>query len=394
MRIRIGRRTHDLRTLVGVYARGVLAARVAAALELRRGRRVVPGRIVLFAHSIAGNLEAFARHLEREHPEAEVLLLTDRPAEAAKAARAGRKLLRVQSIRDLRRVARAEAIVSALGPIFLAPWLDRAHRPVMVDVWHGVGFKGRVAGDPALLRLDEHFVSSPFVRDYYLAQGARARVTGYARTDVLLESATRPELRERVLARFGAAADDPRRVVLFAPTWTEAGDDRERIDSLAALTALAARAERDGFLVGYRGHANTEGGMPVRSPALAELGADVFPITEELLGAVDVLVTDWSSIAIDFLPLGRPVVYLAAPAPGAALGPLTPDDRPGPVVGDAASLADAAADAVRDPQAVLAPFAEARAATIGRAWGDTLDGRSAERYWLALRELVEGGRTG
>jgi CDP-glycerol glycerophosphotransferase (TagB/SpsB family) len=180
--------------------------------------------------------------------------------------------------------------------------------------------------------------------------------------------------------------DDDRTVVLYAPTWREAGQ-AEEFNHQAALRALAAAGERHGFLVGFRRHPNSAPFDLGFSPAVASLGTEVFPSAEELLGAVDVLVTDWSSIGTDYLPLARPVVYLDVPPPEGGVGPLTRHDRPGPVV-SVDTITPAVVEAVTRPDTALAPFADARRATIERAWGDSLDGRSTERCWRELRRLI------
>jgi CDP-glycerol glycerophosphotransferase len=369
----------------------VISAALVRRLVLRRRRKAVPGRIVLFGHALTGNLEAFARYLTAEHPEVEVDVLLDRPSEWRRlrdSARPGLVALSLQNPRHLARAARAEAIVTAMGPIFLEPWLDEPHRPFFIDVWHGVGFKARIASDRALRRLDGHFVSSPHVQSYYESAGVRAHTTGYARTDVTLAGKDSPDMRSRVLAAFGAETPDLP-VILFAPTWREAGQSGEQFDIADALRQLSAEAERSGFLVGFRGHSNSSDATVPKGPHLADLDAARFPITEDLLGVVDVLVTDWSSIAIDYLPLDRPVVYLDTAPPSGELGPLQYEDRPGAKAADAGQLVAAVSAAVSEPGKVMAAHAEQRRSTTARAWGDSLDGRSSERYWLTLRRLLD-----
>ena len=395
MKIRIGRREHSLGRLLGVYVLGAGFAIVARVLFLAPWRRPARGRITLLGHSLAGNLEAFARHVEASHPELELLVLIDEPDEYRRLrATSSRTVLSAQRLDHLARVARSESVVSAMGPVFLRYWLSARNRPLFVDVWHGVGFKSRLAGDANLLAYDAHFVSSPFTRAYYEKAGATAIVTGYARTDVTLASAKDATARDRALREFGRPHGDDTPIVLFAPTWKEAGAAPAAaglydVPLLTALTGLDALAAREGFLVAYRGHTHSDAATFDALGSVRSLGSDVFPITEELLGAVDVVVTDWSSIATDFLPLGRPVVYLDTTPPAATLAPLDASDRPGAHVHDLDALLAAVGAAVSDPGKALAPFAQQRTATSTKAWGDTLDGGSSERYVTALGSLTK-----
>jgi hypothetical protein len=58
-------------------------------------------------------------------------------------------------------------------------------------------------------------------------------------------------------------------------------------------------------------------------------------------------------------------------------------------VADVAALVRAVGAAATDPRTAVREHGDARAATIARAWGDSLDGRSSERYWLTLRRILD-----
>ena len=101
------------------------------------------------------------------------------------------------------------------------------------------------------------------------------------------------------------AEGDERRLVLFAPTW-RGGVSKRELDREALVADLTAMASRDDVLVVYRAHRLSE-----KLLAGVDLPVSVVPKdidTNELLAAVDVLVTDYSSILFDFLPQKRPIV--------------------------------------------------------------------------------------
>jgi CDP-glycerol glycerophosphotransferase (TagB/SpsB family) len=143
--------------------------------------------------------------------------------------------------------------------------------------------------------------------------------------------------------------------------------------------------------VGYRGHINSAGQNLDELPNVKLIDRDTAPITEELLGIVDVLITDWSSIATDFMVTGRPIVYLDRQPPREHPAPLDGADRIGEVVSDYESLVAAVIDAVANPELYQSRFSEARAVTIEKAWGKTLDGHSTDRSITAIEEVVGQG---
>lgn len=324
-------------------------------------RRKIDNRIVLFGEPLGANLSSFASYVRERHPSVEILQVdaTFRAAPEVSQRRPPR-------VRTLFKIARARAILSSAGPRSLALWLPRTRRPLFIDVWHGVGFKARVnSAGKAFLSLDAHFVPSPHVAEYYSAAGATSIVTGYARMDSLATAST-------TTASY----------VLVAPTWSA----RTHIDLRAALVTINDHAIEHAYDVVYRPHRFSD---PADISDLTRVRLDDrsagLDATEALL-ATSVLITDWSSIASDFLPLGRPIIYLDGQMPSCP-GPLTFTDRPGAIVGNSEQLRKALTAAIVTPDVALAEYKSRRDATLERAWGDTLDGRSAERYYEAILQL-------
>lgn len=359
--------------------RALAIARVVAWFALRRGRRD-SGLIVLVGRAGVGNLAAFHRYLERARPDLQVAWFAPRRRDIGVGQHRGVTILSAHRPRDVWRVAHATAVYTTVGPGALRSWLRRPHRPLFLETWHGVGYKSRFAHASAALRsADAHLVSSPHVAEYYEKHGGRPIVTGYARMDDLLARTPDRAALERETGIPASAA-----LVLVAPTWgcapASGVDDRE------ILVALSARVG-DGLAVVYRPHKYAS---PARSddlPGVFALGASDMTDPTDLLAMTDVLVTDWSSIAVDFLALGRPVIYRDAARPAASLAPLDETDRPGPVLRDARELADAVVLAIARPRAHHDRFGDALSRTRERAWGDTLDGDSARRYLDALESL-------
>lgn len=214
-------------------------------------------------------------------------------------------------------VATASHIVSNTT---LPPWFIRREGQRYLNTWHGTPLKtlgrdmrGRFLEHKTFSRnlLHATHVISPnrhttdvLLKRHELATQCPPKVaeTGYPRIDSMLNLSARraAELRKRL------GLDTSRGVVLYAPTWRGVHGavhiDTER------LVRDVERLRDAGVQLIFRGHALVEsvigkvGDIPV-------VPADID--TNELLGIVDLLITDYSSIFFDYLPSKRPIIYYA-----------------------------------------------------------------------------------
>jgi len=203
-------------------------------------------------------------------------------------------------------------------------WLSRRDEQAWVQTWHGPPLKklGRdLARLPRAVREYRRISSQPRENwQYVVSPGAFATPilerafpvagevieTGLPRTDLLF----RPE-------RDGVAADVKRRlgvrgakhVVLYAPTYRDhlRARDGYSLGPLLDLAALRAALPDDTALL-FRKHRLMVGTLPAAASGAA-LDVTDFPDASELLLAVDVLVSDYSSAIFDFATLNRPIVF-------------------------------------------------------------------------------------
>ena len=128
--------------------------------------------------------------------------------------------------------------------------------------------------------------------------------TGYPRIDLTLnaDDARKAEIR----AALGVSGKRP--VVLYAPTWRGTLEtvtyDVEKVGR--EIDYLSARHDCD---IVFRGHHLLEKAFSINSEGIDGVVAPSHIDTNELLSVVDVLITDYSSIFFDFLPLKRPILY-------------------------------------------------------------------------------------
>jgi len=196
---------------------------------------------------------------------------------------------------------------------------------VTVALWHGIGIK-RVGGGvhgvapvkrTVMTRLAEAGKEPP--ADYFLSSSAfvtheifspafgtppeRCWELGYPRNDHIATGTAAPEALVAFpeLAERLAAAD---KVVGVFLTWR--GDRVDDAIDEDLLLRLAAICRQHGGVLAYKAHYNMQ-----PTAVLAENCA-LLPATADLnayLGHCDVLVTDYSSVAADFLLMRKPAVF-------------------------------------------------------------------------------------
>ncbi len=295
----------------------------AAIRMIRVGARRNGRRILFTSDSraeLGGNLKLvhdriLERGLDREY-EIETLL---RPSIVVR-----------RSIRDRLRLpwvlARADTIViDDFQPIIYA--LEASDSRI-VQLWHAVGaFKtvgysrvGKVGGPNPYGHAHKNYslvtVSAPAdVPVYAEAFGIpeeRIVATGIPRTDRFFDPAFGEQARALALTEFPEARG--RMTILFAPTFRGNGArtatyDLGRLD-MAALHALCV--ERDAVCI-VRMHPFVREPLGIPEPYRDRiLDGQRSPIdVNDLLFAVDLLVTDYSSIIYEFSTLGRPMLFYA-----------------------------------------------------------------------------------
>jgi len=124
--------------------------------------------------------------------------------------------------------------------------------------------------------------------------------TGYPRIDRTL--GVSPERTRELRTKLGVP--EGRRVVLYAPTFRgsvqQAHFDASRVaEALRSLRSL-------GCHILFRGHHLVQSALGALGDFVTVVPAHLD--TNLLLGAVDLLITDYSSVAVDFMATGRPVV--------------------------------------------------------------------------------------
>uniref|UniRef100_UPI0019D18687 CDP-glycerol glycerophosphotransferase family protein n=1 Tax=Leucobacter chromiireducens TaxID=283877 RepID=UPI0019D18687 len=277
---------------------------------------------------------AVARALRSADPDARITWLTGSEAEAEAALAAGFTPVTRRGWAGYWATLRAGQIVVTHG-------LGDANRfgvigGRVVQLWHGAPLKRLHLDSPvtttvsgpapvrALLRrmylagsreVDLFVSGSPLaaerLRSAFRVAPGKVRVLGDPRDDELAAQARDPQLAADARARLVALLGDApglagaSAILLYAPTWRDGAAD-PAVPSAAEAAEITAALERlDAHLV-IRSHPLGHGDYAqLRGPRIHLLGAELVRDVTPLLGGIDTVITDYSSIALDFSLLGR-----------------------------------------------------------------------------------------
>ncbi|WP_083285901.1 CDP-glycerol glycerophosphotransferase family protein [Microbacterium sp. BH-3-3-3] len=353
-----------------------------------------------------------------DHGEKTTWLVAD-DGQARTARDLGIRWVRRDSARGLWRTARARVIVVTHG--FGDVQRYAVGGAFVVQLWHGIPLK-RIGLDSAettrapvlpsvlspVLRLlyrrttrriglvpaASHLVRGRLETAFALTD-AQVPVTGEPRVDVLSsgEAAERRARARAALHTLTGTQLGERPVVLYAPTWRD-GDPDPAIPTADEWAAIRAVLDRhDGMLL-VRSHPLGAGEYrpPWPTDRVRPLGSDLVADVTPLLPGLDVLVTDYSSLAFDAALVPLPVVFFA-PDLEAYTARRGLYGRYADVAGDVPARTWSAA--VTAIEAVVNDPTEALAASVARSATVHAhrDGRNAERVHRLIRNRLDARGT-
>lgn len=269
----------------------------------------------------------------------------------------------------------------------LPAWFTRRGGQRIIQTWHGTPLK-RIGADLAgtLCAGLAHLAPRPRVSRQWsvllspnahstavlrsaLGFSGRLLETGLPRTDA--HFAADRELRAAAV-RERLGIEPGRKVVLYAPTPRDdlSYDARHHRLHLPLDLDLVRRELADEHVLLVRSHPLVADRLPAHHAPFA-LDVSAHPDATELLLAADVLVTDYSSLAVDFANTGRPMLFLTPDLPHYrdALRGFTLDFEarvPGPLLTSSGELVDALGDLEAIAAASADAYADFRAAFCHR----------------------------
>lgn len=129
-------------------------------------------------------------------------------------------------------------------------------------------------------------------------------LSGLPRNDALY-SCTEEKKKE---LRKQFAVPENKKVILYAPTWRESTDGGKTCNLRPPINLEKWENELgDNYVLIIRAHVNTRQMLGIRFNDFVRDGSD-YPVVNDLLMVADYLISDYSSIIMDYCILGRPIV--------------------------------------------------------------------------------------
>ncbi len=220
------------------------------------------------------------------------------------------------SYRYLKYLASAKVLVNNTS---FPDYFIRKSDQLYLNTWHGTPWKmlGRDINDDFfggrnITRNFNHATHLIFPNKYTeeiiknsyeigLHTTARIKTVGYPRNDLTVNASA--DQRRRLRSRLGLSPG--KKTILYAPTWRGTLGS-VRLESDVYLNVVQRLKSLDCNLL-FRGHYFVESALSDTGLRDCLIPNDI--TSNELLSIVDVLITDYSSIAFDFMVTGRPIVY-------------------------------------------------------------------------------------
>lgn len=343
---------------------------------------------------MTGNIRSFVDYMQRTGRDKEVELCFLAFPEVARQYKSEHNLKTLSPLKlgDMIKVAQSDVVIANFGIQTLMLYA-RLTSLKFVDVWHGIPYKRLTSGLKFLNYYAEVWVSSPKLKSLYRKLykiKAPMAVTGYARVDGIVNRSYTGALKKYALPT-------DKKIVLIAPTWKQ--DDNNRsiipfgVDEKSFLDSLDMLAERTRSLIVFRSHrlSGLQSETSSNHKNIRFMPGDKYPNTEELLSVADILISDWSSLVFDYLPLQRPTIFLDVEPPFKHGFTLGPEYRFGEVVGSMQELLGSIEKYLANPNLFKKRYSKKMVQAEKAAYGATMDGRSCERYYARLEALLRRG---
>jgi CDP-glycerol glycerophosphotransferase len=346
---------------------------------------------IIFYYQMHGNSKALADSLQKTHPEYELYYLAYPHIQEIYKSTHSLKKLSPLSLGDMIKVARSDMVVTDYGCHNLLIYAILTDIK-FVDLWHGIPILKKPTPQKVkyLNLYDLVLVSSDHVKNVYQSEfmiKTEIQSAGFGRTDVLFNKSL-----SGVREKLGLPE---KKIILFAPTWKPADADFDNyafgMSEEEFVKKINTFAKKNDYFVIFRSHLlSGSGDEEAKLSNVRAMPVNRYPYTEEVIAASDILVTDWSSIAFDYLATGKPVVFFDSPIPflkgesdRAVVG-----NRFSDITHDLDELEQTVSEYLKNPKKYEQKNKDKIKRIIKLAYGKNLDGKITQRYEKAITKLL------
>lgn len=230
--------------------------------------------------------------------------------------------IETNTVKGIRKVLRAGIWFTSAGLPVYAVGLGKKYD--IINLWHGIPLKKIALLEENVSKYSKIYFKKIFSENYrYLLTGSqelvpimaesfgvgkeKVKVWGQPRNDCLFQTTERQKFLESIYEEL----PEYERVILYAPTYRD--NDKTRIFPFPDLdmAILEKFLEEHKILLLLRMHLQeAKEKMPWKTSRILDMNADKVEDVSEMLNIFDLLITDYSSIYIDYLLLDRPIIFL------------------------------------------------------------------------------------
>ncbi len=234
----------------------------------------------------------------------------------------GACFIETKSVRGMCQACRAGVWFTSAGLPVYAFGSGKHH--TIVNLWHGVPLKKIALAEEHASRFQRLYFKKIFSENYtcilttsetlvpimaesFGVDENKIKVWGQPRNDAILNGRTE----DRKLPDRLSNLPDYKKAVLYAPTYREYGKTRLFPFPDMDQERLERWLKENRTLLCIRTHIEEkEETRPYTGKWVVDIGTDVVEDITEYLPAFDALITDYSSVYIDYLLLDRPIIFL------------------------------------------------------------------------------------
>ena len=241
------------------------------------------------------------------------------------------------------------------------PWFTKKEGQVVINTWHGIPLKSLGYDLPKGNMFSANVVRNFLLSDFILSPvpyttenfktafkldgiyEGKIIETGYPRTDTTYINDKQNI--EKLLRPFGVEFDKNKKLILYAPTWrgeTFANPDISTFIYEDFKDTLYRYVDENEYQVFVKPHQTVYNSL-MKQGKLPDYFIPSTIDTNLLLGSVDILVSDYSSIFFDFLVTGRPIYFYMPDLKNYAENRglyISPEELPGPIAENLDDLAE------------------------------------------------------